>query len=207
MIKSLRDKERDQALYEFHVSCPQPTAEQIIEWTERYPKYAEDIRIHAAISRDWGASDSSIDPSDIPISDTMMARAHSRVLNALFHSESQGATSETEPSFGFHEMLATRDQRIPEIAKQLDIGRDVLADLFNGWMVAPVGRVLVDAIRGYFGMSVAAFELAYQYACNHPKLQHAKSVGPPIIPRRSYKEIIAGSSMSPERKKHWMGDT
>lgn len=207
MMTSPRENERDRALYAFHLACPHPTAAQIIEWTERYPEYAEDIRIHAAISRDWDASDSTGEPTDLPISDTMMARAHSRVLNALFQSESQAATSEVQPSLGFHEMLESRGQKVHEVAKTLGIGRDVLADLFNGWMTEPVGRMLVDAVRGFFGITETAFHHAYKHAFDNPKLQHAKSSAPPIIPRRSYAEIIAGSNMSPERKKYWLGET
>ncbi|MBY2994496.1 hypothetical protein HF263_23005 [Rhizobium leguminosarum] len=206
MSKTTRENDRDHALFAFHRLSPRPTAEQIIEWTKRYPEFADDIRTHAAISRDWDVAD-SLNEADEEISETMKARAHSRVLNALFLSESPVLTTETETTGGFHEVLEARGQKVHEVAKQLDIGRDVLADLFNGWMTAPVGRVLADAVRGFFGMSAAAFELAYQYACDHPKLGHAKSSGQPTIPRRSYEEIVAGSNMSPERKKYWLGET
>lgn len=207
MIKSSSDHERDLALYEFHVACPQPTAEQIIEWTERYPQFAEDIRLHAAISRDWDASASTGEPTDLPISDTMVARARSRVLNALFQSETQSIATEVGSSSGFHEMLESRGQKIPDMAKSLGIGRDVIADLFNGWMAEPVGRMLIDAVRGFFGITETAFQSAYRHAFNNPRLQHAKSSGPPIIRRRSYEQIIEGSNMSPERKKYWLGET
>lgn len=206
MSKTTRENDRDHALLEFHRLCPRPTAGQIIEWTKRYPEFADDIRTHAAISRDWDAADLS-NEADEDISETMKARAHSRVLNALFLSESPVLITEIETAGGFHEALEARGQRVHEVAKELDIGRDVLADLFNGWMTAPVGRMLTDAVRGFFGMSAAAFELAYQYACDHPKLGHAKASGHPTIPRRSYEEIIAGSNMSPERKKYWLGET
>jgi len=206
MTKSPRENDRDQVLYEFHVACPHPTAAEIIEWAERYPQFAEDIRMHAAISRDWDVTDSMDEPEDVPISETMMARAHSRVLNALFLSKSQATREEAEQSIGFHEMLESRGQKIPEVARELGIGRDVLADLFNGWMTEPVGRVLVDAVRGFFGITEATFQNAYRHAFDNPKLQHAKSSGPPVIPRRSYEEIIAGSNMPPERKKYWLGE-
>ncbi|WP_426129697.1 hypothetical protein [Pararhizobium sp. PWRC1-1] len=206
MTKSPREHDRDRALYEFHLACPRPTAEQIIEWTERYPQFAEDIRIHAAISLDWNAADSLGRPAEIAISKTMMARAHSRVLNALFLSETQVTAPEVKGAAGFHEILESRGQKVHVVAKELNIGRDVLADLFNGWMTEPVGRVLVDAVRGFLGISEAAFQSAYYHAFNNPKFQHAKSSGPPIIPRRSYEEVIAGSNMSSERKKYWMGE-
>jgi hypothetical protein len=46
---------RDDALWAFHLACERPTAEQITDWTRRYPQFAEDIRAHAAVARDWAA--------------------------------------------------------------------------------------------------------------------------------------------------------
>src|SRR4051794_9861937 len=48
-------QDRDAVLFAFHEACPRPTAEQIIDWTSRYPHFAEDIRDHAAVARDWVA--------------------------------------------------------------------------------------------------------------------------------------------------------
>lgn len=206
MNKQPRETDRDRVLYEFHVVCPSPTAAQIIEWTERYPEFAEDIRIHAAISRDWDAVDSVREPIDHTISDTMMARAQSRVLNALFLNDAQTKPMEAEVAIGFHEMMRTRGKQIHEIAKELGVGRDVLADLFNGWMTAPVGHRLVEAVCGFFGISATAFQRAFQIAFDNPRLDHAKSSGRPTIPQRSYEEIIESSNMPPERKKYWLGE-
>ena len=202
MSKSPLENARDHVLYEFHAACPRPTAAQIIEWTGRYPEFAEDIRIHAAISRDWDAAGAAEEPID----ETMAARAHSRVLNALFMSGKQAEATEAEVPADFHEMLRSRNKQIHEVARELDVGRDVLADLFNGWMTAPVGPRLVDAVSGFFGIGKAIFERAHRHAFDNPKLAHAKSAGPPIIPRRSYEEVIAGSNMDPERKKYWLGE-
>ncbi|NTH81497.1 hypothetical protein G6K97_30605 [Agrobacterium rhizogenes] len=207
MSKSPTETERDRALYQFHVTCPRPTADDIIEWTERYPQFAEDIRMHAAISRDWDAADSTGEQADDTVSDVMMARAHSRVLNALFRSEAKAEVSEPEATVGFHEMLAARGTTIPNAARELDIGRDVLADLFNGWMIPPVGPKLVSALGFLLGISEPEFDRACLHAMQHPKLQYAKSAAPPAIPKRSYDEVIAGSNMSPERKKFWLGET
>ncbi|CDZ42316.1 Hypothetical protein NGAL_HAMBI1146_50820 [Neorhizobium galegae bv. officinalis] len=206
MSKSLTHNERDRALYQFHVACPRPTGEDIIEWTERYPQFAEDIRKHAAISRDWDAADSMGEQADDTISDVMMARARSRVLNALFKSKSKTEVSETEATLGFHEILAARGTTIPRAAKELEIGRDVLADLFNGWMLPPIGPRLVSALVLFLEISKREFDRACLYAVQHPKLQHAKSAAPPVIPKRSYEVVIAGSNMSPERKKFWLGE-
>lgn len=203
MTKSPHDNDRDQVLYEFHIKCPHPTAAQIIEWTDRYPQFAEDIRIHAAISRDWDAGDDE----DLPIDDTMMARAHSRVLNALFGSETRGQNVEGETAVGFHDMLRANNKEIYQIARELDVGRDVLADLFNGWMNPPVGQRLVDAVCSLLGITSAAFQRAVELAVANPKVGHAKSATAPSVPRRSYEEIVRSSNMKDERIRFWLGET
>lgn len=45
-------RDRDEVLFAFHQACERPTAEQIIEWTQRYPPFADDIRDHAAVRLD-----------------------------------------------------------------------------------------------------------------------------------------------------------
>ena len=42
-------------LFAFHQACKQPSAEDILEWTSRYPQFADDIRADAAVARDWAA--------------------------------------------------------------------------------------------------------------------------------------------------------
>ena len=49
--------DRDEVLFAFHQTCTDPTAEQIIEWVERFPQFADDIRAHAAILKDWAADE------------------------------------------------------------------------------------------------------------------------------------------------------
>ena len=46
------EPERDKVLWEFYQTCERPTATQILEWTTRYPRFADDIRAHAAIRLD-----------------------------------------------------------------------------------------------------------------------------------------------------------
>jgi hypothetical protein len=49
--------ERDEVLFTFHEAYERPTAENIIEWTRRYPQFADDIRAHAAVAWDWAATE------------------------------------------------------------------------------------------------------------------------------------------------------
>ena len=49
MNEQNRSPERDEVLFAFHQACDNPTAEQVTEWTNRYPQFAEDILVHAAL--------------------------------------------------------------------------------------------------------------------------------------------------------------
>ena len=79
MNDTKRDNERDKVLFEMHKAFRNPTAELIIQWVERYPQYADDIRSHAAIMKDWAASE------DKPVLEpdaAMISRSRSRVMSA-----------------------------------------------------------------------------------------------------------------------------
>ena len=70
---------RDEVLFAFHRECATPTLDQIIDWTQRYPEFADDIRAHAGIMRDWAADEES---EEEVVDELMMNRARSRALNA-----------------------------------------------------------------------------------------------------------------------------
>ena len=75
---------RDEMLFAFHQAYENPTTEQIIEWVRRYPQFADDIRAHAAVARDWASS------KDVPVAEldeSMLARGYRRVLDALRKAE------------------------------------------------------------------------------------------------------------------------
>lgn len=52
---STSDTRRDEILFAFHDACEHPTAEQIMEWTSRYPEFAGDIIAHAEHQLSWKA--------------------------------------------------------------------------------------------------------------------------------------------------------
>jgi hypothetical protein len=56
MTDLAKTTERDEVLFAFHEAFERPTAADIIEWTKRYPQFADDIRAHAAIAWDWATS-------------------------------------------------------------------------------------------------------------------------------------------------------
>jgi hypothetical protein len=51
---------------------------------------------------------------------------------------------------------------LPDLARQLDVARSVLADLMSGGMHAPVGRRLVDALTHAPAITEDAFQSAWR---------------------------------------------
>src|SRR5262249_5948651 len=98
--KNNRQQTRDEELFAFHEACKRPTAAQILEWPTRYPEFADDLRAHAAIARDWAARQEEpvVEPDE-----TMLSRGHSRVLNAIHNAEAAAAAVETpaQPCLSF----------------------------------------------------------------------------------------------------------
>jgi hypothetical protein len=197
-----RKEERDEVLFAFHQACECPTAEEIIAWIERYPQFADDIRAHAAISRDWAAS------KGLPateVDETMLARTYSNALNVLYDAEIKASSSgPAQSAKSFHEILNERGKEVFQLATDLDIGRSVLADLFNGWMLAPIRRRLIDAITSSLAITRAAFDSALTYALQNPRLGHAKADDAPAITPRTCDEIIRDSNMPDDRIKYWL---
>jgi hypothetical protein len=197
-----RTEDRDEVLFAFHQAYERPTADQIVEWVNRYPEFADDIRAHAAVAWDWAAR------SDAPVAETdatMLSRAYSNALNALHNAETKlAAQTPDQASQTFHQILTARGKTVPALAREIDIDRSVLADLFNGGMLAPVGKRLVNALLRTLSVTRDAFEGALLLALASPRLGHAKANTAPIVIPRAYAEIIRDSAMTPERKRYWL---
>lgn len=203
MTNHNHNTERDEVLFAFHQACERPTTDQIIDWVLRYPQFAEDIRAHAAVARDWAAK------TELPVEEpdqNMLDRGFSQVLNALYNAEI-GAADKQAPAAcqSFEQLTAARGTDIPRLARDLGIKRSVLADLFNGAMLAPVGQRFVDAMVAKVTGTLAAFDAALAFALHAPRLGHAKADATPTMRPRSYEEIIRDSGMSPERIRFWLG--
>jgi hypothetical protein len=193
---------RDEVLFAFHEACEQPSAEDIIEWTRRYPQFADDIREHATVARDWAARKGlpAMEPDE-----TMLARGHSRVLNVLYNAE-VAAKAAGEPCESFQQIMAERGTDVPRLARELDIAQCVVADLVNGGVLAPIGQRLLNAFTRVLSITAEAFDGALQRALNAPRLGHAKADGAPTIIPRPYEEVIRTSNMLPERVEYWLSD-
>jgi hypothetical protein len=203
MTDQNRMDELDEVLFAFHQACANPSAAEIIAWTDRYPQFAEDIRAHAAILKDWAARRDL--PADEP-DEIMLARARSRALDALYNAEVARRAEVSASPRSFEQMMQARGTNVPELARELGIARSVLADLVSGGMRAPVGKRLADALMHALAMTADAFDSALQAALRAPHLGHAKADETPSLMPRSYVEIIKDSAMPPERKRYWLDE-
>ena len=202
MTDQTKAARRDEVLFAFHRECDCPTMDQIIAWTQRYPDFADDIRAHAGIMRDW-AAEGGLEEEDVD--DLMMNRAQSRALNAIYDAQ-VAARSETQSdeNVTFDQLLSAAGLTTPQLSRVLDIGRDILSDLFRGKMRAPVGKRLVQALLDKLQTTRARFDHALSYALDHPSLGHAKASQQPTVIQRSYEEIVRSSTMSADRKSYWL---
>jgi hypothetical protein len=198
-MNDIRDKERDRVLMAFHNECQKPSVEQILEWIERFPKYAEDIRAHAAVARDWAAG---VECSDEEVSQSRLDTAYSNALNAIYSAQKKDEQSAAAASF--YDIASSRNIDVVDMADEMDIARGVLADLFDGLMLRPVRKRIVDAVCRMLAITHEAFETALDLVLNNPRLGHAKATGAPTIRPRPCDEIIRASPMSRERKRYWL---
>ena len=198
------NENRDEVLFAFHRACKNPTAEQIIDWTTRYPQFAEDIRVHAAHRKDWAAREGM--PVDEP-DELMLSRGRSVALNILYDAEIAAIDGEPTISHAtFQELMAARGTDVRRLSTTLGIERGVLADLVSGRMLAPIGKRFFQAISQALAIGRDAFDAAHQFALRAPKLGHAKADRTPTVIPRSYEEIIRSSEMPDDQKRYWLDE-
>lgn len=196
--------ERDEVLFAFHQAFDKPTAQEIATWASKFPQFAEDIRAHAAIAWDWVARKDQV-PEELD--EGLAARCYSQVLNLMYDAAQASEHEEVSvASHSFQQILESAGKDVPQLARELNVGRSVLADLFNGWMSAPVSKRLVDALTSSLAITREAFSSALQHALRQPYLGHAKADEAPTVTARSCEEIIRDSNMSSERKAYWVGE-
>lgn len=204
MTDQTKATRRDEVLFAFHRECVTPTADQIIDWTQRYPEFADDIRAHAGIMRDWAANEKAEEEA---VDELMMNRARSRALNAIYNAQAtEQADAQAAPETTFDQLLSSAGLDTRHLSNAIDIGRDVLSDLFRGRMSPPIGPRLVKALLDQLQATRAQFDRALAYSCAHPSMGHAKASQQPTVVQCSYEESVRRSSMSPERKSYWLGE-
>jgi hypothetical protein len=195
-MNNARNKERDRVLVAFHSECEEPTVEQILEWVERYPEYADDIRAHAAVARDLAAGGEGTDEE---VSSSALNTAYSDALNAIY--SAQKKEEPLEAAMSFHDIAAARAVDVIEMAQDMEIPRGMLADLFDGAMLRPIRKGLINGVCRILVITDDAFNAALDVSLANPRFGHAKSTGAPVLQRRTCDEIIRKSRMSPERRR------
>jgi hypothetical protein len=202
MIEQNRNPERDDVLFAFHQTCDNPTAEQVSEWTRRYPQYADDIRAHAALRAQW-ASDS--DEQNTEPDESMLARGRSHALNLLHAARQESAAAQAVSEKTWPQAVSAAGFDIPRLARCINIDRMVLGELNAGRMRLPLGRRLTNALTDVLDMSAAWLEHVVSDLLAGPRrLGHAKADEAPTINTRSYTEVIHASSMSETEKRYWL---
>ena len=204
MSDTNRNDERDEVLFALHRECSNPTAQQIIQWVEKYPQFADDIRDHAAILKDWAAREA------LPVLEpnaAMLSRSQSRAMDALHKAQMAPVA---EPAGGvtrtFEQIMASCGTDVPQLSRQLNIGRGILSALVSGRMLAPVGDRLVTVFMSCLSITRDVFNVALQSALATPRLGHAKAEGTPSVIPRSYEDLVRASSMPDDRKHFWLGE-
>jgi hypothetical protein len=193
---------RDQVLLAFHQACEVPTVEDVIAWTEKYPDFADDIRDHAAILRDWAAQH---DLSERVPEEIDLTNARSRALSALHAARIAERVEVHLATATFDAMMKAKGTTIPALARSLDIDRTILAAMVGGRMHRPVGGRLISAWTSFFSITREAFENALSAALGAPRLGFAKADAPPTINTRSYEDLVRSSTtMPPERISYWL---
>lgn len=204
MNDTKRDNERDKILFEMHKAFSNPTAELIIQWVERYPQYADDIRSHAAIMKDWAANEAKpvLEPDA-----AMISRSRSRVMGALHEARAATATAgDKATALTFDEIMAASGTDVPTLSRKFGIKRGILAALVGGRMLPPVGDRLLEKLTECWAITVDVLYRAMQIALENPHLGHAKAESTPTVIPRSYEELVRASSMTEEEKKYWLGE-
>jgi hypothetical protein len=201
MTDQVKTGEREEVLFAFHEAYDRPTADQIIEWVNRYPQFADDIRAHAAVAWDWATLG---EESEQAIDETVSARAYSQALNIIYSAQPAPEAETAKPCRTFQQIQAAVGKETHQIARELDISRAVLSDLFNGSMTPPIRKRVIDHVVSILKTTVEEFNYALEYALRVPRIGQAKSQHTPTVIPHSCDDIIRNSNMSADRKRYWL---
>jgi hypothetical protein len=202
MTDQIKTADRDEVLFAFHQECERPSAEQIVAWVNRFPQFAEDIRAHAAVAWDWATQKAE---REVEVDEILSSRAYSQALNIIYNAETSSVPANNPtPCRTFQQMQEAVGKETYQLARELDVGRSILADLFNGWMRPPIRKRLVDGLLSLLRISSEEFDSALECALRQPRLGHAKADQTPVVDQRSCDEIIRSSNMPHERKRYWL---
>lgn len=216
MSKHNIQEKRADVLYAFQLTYEHPTPKDIIEWTKRYPQYADDIREHAEMLL---AQHSRTRFERLEPDEEMLAKGRSEAMSAIYEAEQAAtarkgdesvadptdAASDTSSTEDFDSLLKKASQTIPKLAREIDIGRSVIAELAAGRMKPPFGDRFLAAVASVLGFATDTIVSAIRQSLRQPRLGPAKARDRPIINARPYEEIVASNAnMTPEQKQYWL---
>lgn len=203
MIDIAHDAAKDDVLFAFQLAHPRPGPRDIAEWIRRHPAFESDILEHATLLLEINHDSEEEAVAD----EALLARGRSRMLNAIYvDAEGAKAKGDLSPR-SFEGLLKASGKSLPDVAREIDIGRGVLTDLVSGRMAPPIGRRLVDALVSAFSAAAAEIHAAFEASLAAPLMGRAKASGTPAALRRPYAEIVmADPTMSDERKAYWLED-
>jgi hypothetical protein len=199
---SRNDTRRDEVLLAFHEACEHPTAEQIMEWTSRYPEFAEDIIAHAEHQLSWEAQKELHDKEP---GEADVARNWSWTLNAIYEAEKARSVEASPSEETFSQLLEKAGMTIPVLARRLDIDRLVLGEINAGRLRPPIHVRLLDALAEALGKAKNELEQAIARSLAAPMLGNAKASNKPEVYAQTYESVIQSSDMSVEKKNYWLG--
>jgi hypothetical protein len=201
MTNENRNQDRDAVLLAFHEACERPTADQIIAWVEKYPKFAEDIRAYATVTWDWITQGEAAAEAD----ESLLATAYSKALSIVWQADNAAVSETPVAARSFHDLLAARGMGLPQLARAIGMKRGIVGDLVSGRMRGPIRGVFVNAVSAALAIGRDAFQGAHVLALRSPTLGPAKADGAPSIVVRSYEEIIRTSDeLTDEEKRYWL---
>jgi hypothetical protein len=195
-----KDQDRDSVLIAFHEECELPTRADVERWSQRHPRFANDIRDHAAIRI---AMFAEADEASAEIDEVMHARGRSRLLDAMYNAR-RAADVADGAQMTFDQLALRASVSQPELAKALSLKRAVVAALFAGRMLNPMGRFR-QAIADVLRITADQFDTAYRIAIGRPTMAgYAKANGQPVANQQEFEQIIRASGMSDEQIRYWL---
>ena len=131
-----KDQDRDTVLIAFHEECELPTRADVERWSQLHPRFAKDIRDHAAIRV---AMFAEADGTSAEVDDVMHARSRSRLLDAMYNARREVEAGNSVQQT-FDQLASKASVSQSEVAKALSLKRVVVASLFAGRMLNPLKR-------------------------------------------------------------------
>lgn len=194
--------DRDTVLYAFQDACDRPTPAQILDWTKRFPQFADDIIETANLLLE-------LQPDrEEPVqeaSDSLLRRVQSDALSAVFEAEQAASGDGDSAAMDFATLVTSRATTVPALAREIEIDRVVLGELIAGRLLGRAGSVLLRALAWALQVSIPRLEQAIARAS--PSLGLAKASGPPKALSRRYEDIINASMvMTDDQKRYWLGE-